>query len=86
MNPEPSDPVERADARRIAGQDGHDVTEKADGTIEQHEHGNMDGSLVPKGKDHPDEGPYVPEHDGVDPDTSPDAPAAHPTGKSDLGA
>lgn len=46
----------------------------------------IDETLVPKGKDHPEEGPYVPEHDGVDPDTSPDATSDHPTGKSDLGA
>ncbi|WP_144110278.1 DUF2382 domain-containing protein [Paraburkholderia sp. BCC1886] len=67
MNPEPSDPVERADQRRQAVGNG-DVTEKADGTIEQRPHGNMDETLVPKGKDHPEQGPYVPEHDGVDPD------------------
>jgi hypothetical protein len=28
----------------------------------------------------------VPEHDGVDPDSSPDASVDHPKGKSDLGA
>jgi hypothetical protein len=85
MNPESSDPVERADHRREALVDG-DIIQKADGTIEQRPHGNIDETLVPKGKDHPEEGPYVPEHDGVDPDTSPDATSDHPTGKSDLGA
>jgi hypothetical protein len=72
MNPEPSDPVERADKRREKLGPG-DIEEKRDGTIEQREHGNMDASLVPKGKDHPDEGPYAPEHDHVDPDLEPDS-------------
>lgn len=85
MNREPSDPVERADQRREARGDG-DIIKKPDGTIEQRPHGNMDETLVPKGKDHPDEDPYVPEHDLVDPDTSPDASSVHPKGKSDLGA
>lgn len=85
MNPEPSDPVERADQRREALGDG-DVIQKPDGTIEQRPHGNMDETLVPKGKDHPEEGPYVPEHDGVDPDSSPDPSIDHPKGKSDPGA
>lgn len=84
MTSEPSDPVERADQRRQAVGSG-DVTEKADGSIEQRPHGNMDETLVPKGKDHPGEGPYVPENDGVVPDTTPDAgsdhPAAHDYGK-----
>jgi hypothetical protein len=70
MAQEPSDPVERADQRREALGDG-DVKQKRDGTIEQREHGNMDSSLVPKGKDHPEEGPYVPEHDRKDPDLEP---------------
>ncbi len=85
MNPEPSDPVERADQRRQALGHG-DVTQKPDGAIEQRPHGNMDETVVPKGKDHPEQGPYVPEHDGVDPDTSADACTAHPKGKSDSGA
>ena len=76
MKEEPSDPVERADQRRKAVGSG-DVIEKPDGTIEQREHGSMDASLVPKGKDHPEQGPYTPEHDGVDPDLDPDPdPAA----------
>ena len=78
MNPEPSDPVERADQRREELGAG-DITQKPDGTIEQKEHGSMDASLVPKGKDHPELGPYVPEHDHVDPDLEPahkpDSPA-----------
>lgn len=85
MNPEPSDPVERADQRRQASGHG-DVEEKSDGTIEQRPHGNMDETLVPKGKDHPDEGPYVPEHDLVDPDSSPDASEDHPRSKPDSAA
>lgn len=71
MNNEPSDPVERADQRREKLGAG-DVEEKADGTIRQREHGNMDASLVPKGKDHPEEGAYTPEHDHKDPDLEPD--------------
>lgn len=82
MNREPSDPVQRADERREALGPG-DVKEKADGTIEQREHGNMDPTLVPKGKDHPEQGPYVPEHDHIDPDTEPDAGPDHPKGKRD---
>lgn len=85
MHPEPSDPVERADQRREALGDG-EITQKADGTIEPRPHGNMDETLVPKGKDHPDEGPHVPEHDGADPGSSPDARSDHPKGKSDPGA
>lgn len=80
---EPSDPVERADARRIAKADGDDVTVHDDDTVEQRPHGNMDSTLLPKGKDHPNERPYVPEHDKVDPDTD---PQEEPRGKDDLGA
>jgi hypothetical protein len=71
MNQEPSDPVERADQRRQSTSDG-DVKIQPDGSVEQRPHGNMDETLVPKGKDHPEEGPYVPEHDHVDPDLEPD--------------
>jgi hypothetical protein len=71
MTNEPSDPVERADKRRQEVGNG-DVEQKPDGTIRQREHGSMDASLVPKGKDHPDEGPYTPEHDHKDPDLEPD--------------
>jgi hypothetical protein len=81
MQNEPSDPVERADDRRKALGEG-DVREKRDGTIEQREHGNMDASLVPKGKDHPEQGPYTPEHDHVDPDLEPTSRSAR-QGKSD---
>lgn len=81
MQHEPSDPVERADKRRNDLGEG-DVKEKSDGTIEQREHGNMDPSLVPKGKDHPEEGPYVPEHDHVDRDVEPASRSGRP-GKSD---
>lgn len=70
MKSEPSDPVERADERRKAIGSG-DISEKPDGTIEQKEHGSMDASLVPKGKDHPEQGPYVPEHDHIDPTLEP---------------
>jgi hypothetical protein len=69
MKQEPSDPVERADQRRHSG--GDDVTIKPDGTVEQRVHGNMDETMVPKGKEHPEEGPYVPEHDHLDPDLEP---------------
>jgi hypothetical protein len=31
----------------------------------------MDASLVPKGKEHPELGSYVPEHDHVEPDRKP---------------
>ena len=82
MKPEPSDPVERADQRREAIGEG-DVKEKSDGTIEQREHGNMDASLVPKGKDHPEQGPYTPENDHIDPDVDPAASSDHPRSKPD---
>jgi hypothetical protein len=81
-NPEPSDPVERADKRRDALGAG-DVTQNPDGTIEQKEHGSMDASLVPKGKDHPEQGPYEPEHDHLDPDVEPDAGPEHSISKPD---
>ena len=84
MNPEPSDPVERADQRRETMEE-HDVTVKSDGTVKQRVHGNMDATQVPKGKEHPSEGPYTPEHDHVDPDLEPD-PKGHPAGKGDLSA
>lgn len=82
MKPEPSDPVERADKRREALGAG-DVVEKPDGRIEQKEHGSMDATLVPKGKEHPERGPYEPEHDHKDPDVEPDASADHPRSKPD---
>ena len=69
---EPSDPVERADARRAREQDG-DV-EVTPGGVKQRPHGNMDATLIPKGKDHLEEGPYEPVHDKVVPDTDPDTP------------
>ena len=85
MNQEPSDPVERADQRRKQLRDG-DVKVKSDGTVEQRPHGNMDATLIPKGKDHPSQGPYTPEHDHVDPDLEPGGAKGHPTGKDDLSA
>ena len=66
-----TDPVERADRRRESVTDG-DVEVDADGTVRQKPHGNMDATLVPRGKEHPEQGPYVPEHDRVDPDVDPD--------------
>ncbi|WP_408234791.1 MULTISPECIES: hypothetical protein [Paraburkholderia] len=81
---EPSDPVERADQRRQSTQD-RDVKLRPDGTVEQREHGSMDASMLPKGKDHPDEGPYVPEHDHVDPDLEPQT-GKQPQVKKDLSA
>jgi len=77
MNSEPSDPVERADKRREDLGAG-DIVQKPDGTIEQKAHGNMDASLVPKGMDHPEVGPYVPEHDHVDPEVEPERQALKP--------
>ncbi|CAB3786980.1 hypothetical protein LMG27177_02116 [Paraburkholderia fynbosensis] len=71
MNHEPSDPVERADQRRQRTGDG-DVKLRPDGAVEQRAHGNMDETMVPKRKEHPDEGPYVPEHDHLDPDLEPE--------------
>jgi hypothetical protein len=68
---EPADPVERADRRRENENEG-DVSVERDGTVKQKPHGNMDETLVPKGKDHPEQGPYPPEHDGIDPDLAPD--------------
>jgi hypothetical protein len=55
---------------------------RRDGTIEQLEHGDIDPSPVPKGKEDPDEGPYAPEHDHVDPDLEPASRSGRP-GKSD---
>lgn len=78
---EPADPVERADERRARQQDG-DVKVTPDG-VQQRRHGSMDATQVPKGKEHPEQGPYEPVHDKVVPDTDPDAP---PGGKKDLGA
>jgi len=68
---EPADPVERADRRRDSVKDG-DVTVERDGTVRQKPHGNMDDTLVPKGREHPEQGPYTPEHDHIDPDLEPD--------------
>ncbi|MEW9580259.1 hypothetical protein [Paraburkholderia sp. DGU8] len=84
MKPEPSDPVERADERRQSIRD-HDVDIDPDGTVHQREHGNMDASLLPKGKDHPEQGPYVPEHDHVDPNLEPQTGSQPPASK-DLSA
>jgi hypothetical protein len=78
---EPADPVARADARREQRQD-RDVKVTSKG-VEQRPHGNMDPTLIPKGKDHPEQGPYEPVNDKVVPDTD---PAASPHGKRDLGA
>ncbi|MEI7297555.1 hypothetical protein WCQ02_36055 [Paraburkholderia tropica] len=80
--PEPADPVERADARR-RDQRGGDVTVESDGTVKQRPHGNMDSTLVPKGKEHPERGPYEAEHDEKVPDVSADV---EPRGKGDLSA
>ncbi|MCP3725112.1 hypothetical protein M3I53_18595 [Paraburkholderia sp. CNPSo 3272] len=79
---DPADPVERADARKNAPGD-HDVDVRPDGTVEQKPHGNMDSTLLPKGKDHPEQGPYEAEHDQKVPDVDPDA---EPRGKGDLSA
>jgi hypothetical protein len=70
-----TDPVERADHRRES-QVGHDVTVERDGTVAQEPHGNMDETLVARGKDHPEQGPYTPDHDQLDPalQTDPQAP------------
>jgi hypothetical protein len=57
-----------AEKRLVRG----DIDEKSDGAIEQKEHGSMDATLVPKGKDHPELPPYEPEHDHKDPDVEPD--------------
>lgn len=80
MNPEPADPVERADKRRADLGNG-DVTIKHDGSVKQKEHGSMDASLVPKDKDHPEQGPYEPEHDHLDPDLEPDGDNPTPEGR-----
>jgi len=77
-----ADPVERADARRKAQREG-DVDVRPDGTVEQKPHGNMDSTLVPKGREHPEQGSYEAEHDRKVPDVNPDA---EPRGKGDLPA
>jgi hypothetical protein len=82
MMAEPSDPVERADKRREAIGDG-DVIKKPDGTIEQKEHGSMDASLVPKGKDHPEQGAYQPEQDHLYPDSKPESEQVARSGQRD---
>ncbi|MGF6768689.1 hypothetical protein P3T18_001159 [Paraburkholderia sp. GAS199] len=84
MNSGPSDQVERADDRRATLGNG-DVKEESDGIIRQRPHGNMDETLVPRGKSYPEQQPYVPEHDVVGPDSSPDASIEHPHGKEDIG-
>jgi hypothetical protein len=35
----------------------------------------MDATIVPPGPEHPEQGPYIPEHDHVDPDVEPSAPS-----------
>jgi hypothetical protein len=85
LNPEPSDPVSapvNATEPLVTGTSSR----KQDGTIEKRPHGNTDETLVPKGKGNPQAGPYVPEHHGVDPDTSRDpsvTPAASQTSVPD---
>lgn len=86
MKNEPSDPVERADQRRATHADGNDVRVEKDGTVTQREHGSIDETMTPKGKEHPSEGPYTPEHDGVDPDFEPPGSPGHRPSKGDLGA
>lgn len=82
-NEAPSDPVEMAEQRKRAVQDG-DVSVEADGSVHQRPHGSMDETLLAKGKDHPEQGPYTPEHDHVDPDLEPAAnpSATRPNGDS----
>ncbi|WP_244173309.1 hypothetical protein [Caballeronia temeraria] len=48
----------------------------------QRDRGNIDPSLVPKGKEHPGEGLDAPEHNRVDPDLEPASRSGRP-GKSD---
>jgi hypothetical protein len=74
MNKEPSDPVERADQRRQSSGTG-DVSVESDGSVKQKPHGSMDATIVPPGPEHPEQGPYIPEHDHVDPDVEPSAPS-----------
>jgi hypothetical protein len=69
-----ADPVERADRRRESQTD-HDVTIERDGKVVQKPHGNMDETLIPSSKDHPEQGPYEPEHDQLDPALHPDPQA-----------
>jgi hypothetical protein len=79
MNEEPSDPVERADQRRQSP-GSHDVTVESDGSVKQKPHGNMDATMVAPKKEHPEQGPYVPEHDHVDPDVEPDSESCSHSG------
>jgi hypothetical protein len=69
-----ADPVARADHRRES-QDQHDVTIDNDGAVKQKPHGSMDASAVPRGKEHPEQGPYEPGHDQLDPALQPDPQA-----------
>jgi hypothetical protein len=64
---EHADPVERADRRRrVEVKD--EVRVDANETVTQKLHGNMDETLIPEGKNYPDLGPNMPEHDHVHPD------------------
>jgi hypothetical protein len=74
---EPSDPVERAEQRKRSQENG-DVSVGRDGTVRQKPHGNMDETLIPQGKDHPEQGPYTPGHDHVDPDVEPASESGRP--------
>ena len=84
-NEAPNDPVEMAEQRKDAVKDG-DVSVESDGTVHQKPHGNMDETLLAKGKDQPGQGPYVPEHDHVDPDLEPAKDPVRARPKGDLEA
>lgn len=64
-------------------QEPADPVERADARRAKEQGGDVKVTLVPKGKDHPEQGPYEPVNDKVVPDTDADAP---PKGKNDLGA
>jgi hypothetical protein len=84
MMQQPSDLVERAD-QRSATHAGRDVKIRPDGTVKQRERGSMDASMIPKGKEQPTDGAYVPEHDHLDPDLEPKT-GSQPHVKKDLSA
>lgn len=71
MNKVPLDPVERADQRRQSS-GSSDVSVESDGSVKQKLHGSIDATVAPPGSEHPEQGPYIPEHH-VDPDLEPSA-------------
>ncbi|MBB5404639.1 hypothetical protein OKW50_001020 [Paraburkholderia youngii] len=77
-----NDPVEMAEQRKHAVKDG-DVAVESDGSVHQNPHGNMDETLLAKGKDHPEQGPYAPQTRPRRSDLEPAKDPARPRPKRD---